>query len=136
MRFDISLQAILFLSFAVLISAQNCSRNKDGRTLECYTCLGRDMENCNKGSTCCKGSCFKLIDVEHNLIIKGCNEGKEEDASMKVRELAVPLYWSKNENVKGESYFCSSKAFCNESATKFHILAIMSSCLFALLWIQ
>lgn len=39
---------------------------------------------------------------EHNVIVKGCVNNKEEDASMKVRELNVPLYWANKEKVKGE----------------------------------
>ncbi|VDL65816.1 unnamed protein product [Nippostrongylus brasiliensis] len=41
---------------------RNCSLNTDGRTMSCYTCMGRDLENCLHGLTCCKGSCFKLVD--------------------------------------------------------------------------
>ena len=34
--------------------------------------------------------------------MKGCVNNREEDASMKVRELNVPLYWANKEKVKGE----------------------------------
>ncbi|KAF8374784.1 hypothetical protein PRIPAC_81213 [Pristionchus pacificus] len=115
----ILLSSLLFLSIAEMVSAEmyqpNCTDNKDGRKLACYSCMGRDMENCDWGLTCCKGSCFKLIDNDHELIVKGCTNGGEEDASMKVRELDVKLYWDKNAKVKGESYFCKGTEFCNSS---------------------
>lgn len=41
--------------------AINCTE-KDG-SKACYTCMGRDMENCETGTVCCSGSCFKLIDI-------------------------------------------------------------------------
>lgn len=44
-----------------------------------------------------------LFIPEHNVIVKGCVNNREEDASMKVRELNVPLYWANKEKVKGES---------------------------------
>uniref|UniRef100_A0A0K0DIT9 Gnk2-homologous domain-containing protein n=1 Tax=Angiostrongylus cantonensis TaxID=6313 RepID=A0A0K0DIT9_ANGCA len=94
-------------SLPTLVSGEviekNCSLNTDGRTMACYTCMGRDMANCLNGITCCKGSCFKLIDAEHNMIVKGCTNDDEEDASMKVRTLNVGLYWVYQEKVKGES---------------------------------
>ncbi|VDM57904.1 unnamed protein product [Angiostrongylus costaricensis] len=112
---------------------KNCSLNTDGRTMACYTCMGRDMANCLHGITCCKGSCFKLIDadhadsnefadegqqwdqvmildklkkriiIEHDMVVKGCTNDDEEDASMKVRTLNVGLYWVYQEKVKGKS---------------------------------
>lgn len=100
--------------------------------MSCYTCMGRDDDNCMHGLTCCKGSCFKLVDEgernceplleksgggeksadqkraggvgfsEHQMIVKGCTNDDEEDASMKVRTLNMALYWVNNEKVKGE----------------------------------
>ncbi|VDO54059.1 unnamed protein product [Haemonchus placei] len=84
------------------VEEKNCSTNTDGRTMSCYTCMGRDMENCMHGVTCCKGSCFKLVDEEHDMIVKGCTNDDEEDASMKVRTLDMGLYWVNNEKVKGK----------------------------------
>ncbi|RCN47141.1 hypothetical protein ANCCAN_06867 [Ancylostoma caninum] len=84
--------------------------------------MGRDMENCMHGLTCCSGSCFKLIDEEHDMVVKGCTSDDEEDASMKVRTLDMPLYWVNNEKVKGgleflgQSYFCKGGDFCNDSS--------------------
>ncbi|CAJ0952815.1 unnamed protein product, partial [Mesorhabditis belari] len=105
---------------------RNCSDQKDGRTLSCYTCLGRDLENCEHGLSCCKGSCFKLVDKKHDVIIKGCTVANEEDASMKMRTLSVPLYWAKDEFVTGESYFCKSQDYCNGvSSTSPYFLLLM-----------
>ncbi|CAJ0587812.1 unnamed protein product, partial [Mesorhabditis spiculigera] len=92
-----------------------CADRKDGRNLSCYTCMGRDLQNCASGLACCSGSCFKLIDKKHEVVLKGCTLANEEDASMKVRTLPVPLYWTKGEKVEGESYFCKSGDFCNEA---------------------
>ncbi|VDM93130.1 unnamed protein product [Litomosoides sigmodontis] len=49
----------LGMSYA-LEAAINCTA-KDG-TNACYTCMGRDMDNCETGTVCCSGACFKLID--------------------------------------------------------------------------
>uniref|UniRef100_A0A8R1HQH4 Uncharacterized protein n=1 Tax=Caenorhabditis japonica TaxID=281687 RepID=A0A8R1HQH4_CAEJA len=94
--------------------------------------MGRDMENCKSGLTCCQGACFKLEDIKHNVIVKGCVNNKEEDASMKVRELNVPLYWANKEKVKGESFFCAGKDFCNQSS-QLSFIASMLSVLLAVL---
>ncbi|KHJ82285.1 hypothetical protein OESDEN_18023 [Oesophagostomum dentatum] len=77
--------------------------------------MGRDMDNCMHGRTCCSGSCFKLVDKEHDMIVKGCTSDDEEDASMKVRKLDMSLYWVNNEKVKGQSFFCKGSDFCNDS---------------------
>uniref|UniRef100_A0A7I4YRH5 DUF2769 domain-containing protein n=1 Tax=Haemonchus contortus TaxID=6289 RepID=A0A7I4YRH5_HAECO len=111
------------------VEEKNCSTNTDGRTMSCYTCMGRDMENCMHGKTCCKGSCFKLVDEEHDMIVKGCTNDDEEDASMKVRTLDMGLYWVKNEKVKGQSFFCKGSDFCNETPA----LSMFSSLITALL---
>ncbi|CAD6199730.1 unnamed protein product [Caenorhabditis auriculariae] len=107
---------LLFIAVAAFANtvegAANCSVSGE---LSCFSCMGRDMENCRSGLTCCKGACFKLQDLVHNVMVKGCVDTKEEDASMKVRELNVPLYWADNEKVKGESFFCNSKDFCNSA---------------------
>lgn len=79
--------------------------------------MGRDDDNCMHGLTCCKGSCFKLVDEEHQMIVKGCTNDDEEDASMKVRTLNMALYWVNNEKVKGQSFFCKGRDFCNVSPT-------------------
>ncbi|EPB75838.1 hypothetical protein ANCCEY_05078 [Ancylostoma ceylanicum] len=106
----------LIASVSGELHQRNCSTNTDGRTLSCYTCMGRDMENCMHGLTCCSGSCFKLVDEEHDMIVKGCTSDDEEDASMKVRTLDMTLYWVNNEKVKGQSYFCKGTEFCNDSS--------------------
>ncbi|KAF1750470.1 hypothetical protein GCK72_017020 [Caenorhabditis remanei] len=97
--------------------------------------MGRDMENCQSGLTCCKGACFKLEDIKHNVIVKGCVNNREEDASMKVRELNVPLYWANKEKVKGESFFCTGKHFCNQTS-RVSLLASFLSVVFAFLVIR
>ncbi|KAJ1362355.1 hypothetical protein KIN20_021880 [Parelaphostrongylus tenuis] len=102
---------------------KNCSLNTDGRTMACYTCMGRDMANCMHGITCCKGSCFKLIDEEHDMVLKGCTNDDEEDASMKVRTLNVGLYWAYHEKVKGQSFFCKGSDFCNDGS----LLSLLTS---------
>ncbi|VDM75950.1 unnamed protein product [Strongylus vulgaris] len=102
---------------------KNCSANEDGRTLSCYTCMGRDMKNCRHGLTCCSGSCFKLVDEEHDMIVKGCTNNDEEDASMKVRTLEMQLYWVNNEKVKGQAFFCKGTDFCNDSS----VLSLITS---------
>ncbi|PIO70004.1 hypothetical protein TELCIR_08153 [Teladorsagia circumcincta] len=97
--------------------------------MSCYTCMGRDMENCMHGLTCCKGSCFKLVDEEHDMIVKGCTNDDEEDASMKVRTLDTGLYWVNHEKVKGQSFFCKGSDFCNDSP----MLSMFSSLIMPLL---
>ncbi|CAI5450422.1 unnamed protein product [Caenorhabditis angaria] len=103
--------------------AQNCSATKGA--FSCYTCMGRDMQNCNWGTTCCKGACYKLEDVAHNLIIKGCVPTREEDASMKVRTLETKLYWTQNEKVKGESFFCNQGDYCNSASTVISMISML-----------
>uniref|UniRef100_A0A0R3S106 TIL domain-containing protein n=1 Tax=Elaeophora elaphi TaxID=1147741 RepID=A0A0R3S106_9BILA len=76
----------------------NCTE-KAG-TNACYTCMGRDMENCETGTVCCSGACFKLIDEKHNLIMKGCTNEDQEDGSMKRRTFDIRLYWAKHIIVK------------------------------------
>ncbi|WKY06841.1 hypothetical protein Q1695_006767 [Nippostrongylus brasiliensis] len=124
---------VLLAAFcAVVVSGgvvdRNCSLNTDGRTMSCYTCMGRDLENCLHGLTCCKGSCFKLVDDEHEMIVKGCTNADEEDASMKVRTLNMGLYWVNDEKVKGQSYFCKGSDFCN-STPELSLLSSLSSAL-------
>ncbi|VDM39039.1 unnamed protein product [Toxocara canis] len=89
----------------------NCSV-KDG-THACYTCMGRDMVNCETGTVCCNGSCFKLVDEQHSLIMKGCTSDEEEDGSMKRKTLDVRLYWSNDERVTGETFYCKGSDYCN-----------------------
>ncbi|KAL3982873.1 hypothetical protein ACH3XW_48885 [Acanthocheilonema viteae] len=89
----------------------NCTE-KAG-THACYTCMGRDMENCETGTVCCSGACFKLIDKKHNLIMKGCTNEDQEDGSMKRRTFDIRLYWVRNEKVTGEAYYCKESDYCN-----------------------
>ncbi|CAI2354497.1 unnamed protein product [Caenorhabditis sp. 36 PRJEB53466] len=112
MRSYLILSVLAVFCAAEASAATNCSAKGE---ITCYSCMGRDMENCQSGLTCCKGACFKLEDIKHNVIVKGCVNNKEEDASMKVRELNVPLYWANKEKVKGESFFCTGKNYCNET---------------------
>lgn len=106
---------------AVTKKVVNCSAGEGfdkAANLSCYTCLGRDMNNCDWGNVCCKGSCYKLVDEEHGLIAKGCSDALEEDGSMKRRSSAVKLYWAENEAIKDEAYYCSSEQFCNGAVTQ------------------
>ncbi|CAB3398450.1 unnamed protein product [Caenorhabditis bovis] len=124
----------ILLLLASLLAAANCAANCTSKgEFSCFSCMGRDMENCESGLTCCQGACFKLEDIKHNVIVKGCVNTKEEDASMKVRELQVPLYWANKELVKGESYFCTGKDFCNSSPTLSSIILAITSALFAII---
>uniref|UniRef100_A0A914WT75 Uncharacterized protein n=1 Tax=Plectus sambesii TaxID=2011161 RepID=A0A914WT75_9BILA len=104
-------------TYAVISKPEvNCSAKmgKDKTaTLSCYTCMGRDSENCDWGNVCCKGSCFKLIDEEHDIIAKGCTNEEHEIGSMRIQDTKVHLYWSKNETLKGEMYYCKGKDYCN-----------------------
>ncbi|CAJ0603928.1 unnamed protein product [Cylicocyclus nassatus] len=122
----IGLLAAIFLigPISAELYERNCSMNTDGRTLSCYTCMGRDMKNCEHGLTCCSGSCFKLVDREHDMIVKGCTNGDEEDASMKIRTLDMQLYWVNNEKVTGQSFFCKGKDFCNTSPVPLLITSV------------
>uniref|UniRef100_A0A1I7XJ58 Secreted protein n=1 Tax=Heterorhabditis bacteriophora TaxID=37862 RepID=A0A1I7XJ58_HETBA len=104
MSHSLVFQLLIVMLFGLVsgeILQKNCSENTDGRSLSCYTCLGRDQINCERGLTCCMGSCFKLVDLDHDLIVKGCVNEDEEDASMKVRTLDINLYWANGEKVKG-----------------------------------
>ncbi|KAK6111253.1 putative integral membrane protein [Brugia pahangi] len=95
----------------------NCTE-KSG-TNACYTCMGRDMENCQTGTVCCSGACFKLIDEKHNLIMKGCTNEDQEDGSMKRRTFDIRLYWVRNEKVTGEAFYCKGSDYCNATSIKF-----------------
>ncbi|KAK0398425.1 hypothetical protein QR680_002586 [Steinernema hermaphroditum] len=131
---------IALLSFVLLANAviawdtrYNCSANTEGASLTCYTCMGRDMTDCDSGRVCCKGSCFKLIDKVHDLIVKGCTEEDQEDGSMKKRELDVKLYWADNEKVRGESYFCNKEDLCNSQITATLAFSLTLICAFVAL---
>ncbi|KAK0398429.1 hypothetical protein QR680_002586 [Steinernema hermaphroditum] len=127
---------IALLSFVLLANAviawdtrYNCSANTEGASLTCYTCMGRDMTDCDSG----RGSCFKLIDKVHDLIVKGCTEEDQEDGSMKKRELDVKLYWADNEKVRGESYFCNKEDLCNSQITATLAFSLTLICAFVAL---
>ena len=112
----------------------NCTANKE-RPLACYSCLGRDFLNCNWGLTCCKGSCFKLIDTKHQLIVKGCVSKEEKDRSMTYREdLPIRLYWANDERVEGEAYYCNKGDRCNAATTVSSVATIGFSVLLARLF--
>lgn len=104
-------------SFAVYNKPEiNCTERKGkdkSGPLACYTCMGRDMENCDWGTVCCKGACFKLVDEEHDIIAKGCTNEPQEDGSMRIRDTTVKLHWAKNEPLKGEMYYCTKNDYCN-----------------------
>uniref|UniRef100_A0A915BHR9 Secreted protein n=2 Tax=Parascaris univalens TaxID=6257 RepID=A0A915BHR9_PARUN len=93
----------------------NCTA-KEG-TQACYTCMGRDMENCEMGTVCCSGSCFKLVDEKHDLIMKGCTNEHQEDGSMKRKTLDVKLYWVHDEKVTGETFYCKGSDYCNTASS-------------------
>ncbi|VDK18222.1 unnamed protein product, partial [Anisakis simplex] len=92
----------------------NCSLQAG--THACYTCMGRDMENCDRETVCCPGSCFKLVDEKHALIMKGCTKEDQEDGSMKRRTLDVKLYWVNDEKVTGETFYCKGSDYCNDGS--------------------
>ncbi|EGT37581.1 hypothetical protein CAEBREN_13970 [Caenorhabditis brenneri] len=130
MRAYLLLSFVAALCISETLAATNCTTKGE---ISCYSCMGRDMENCQSGLTCCKGACFKLEDIKHNVIVKGCVNNREEDASMKVRELNVPLYWANKEKVKGESFFCTGKDFCNETSRASLFASVFSMILAALI---
>lgn len=82
--------------------------------------MGRDMSNCETGTVCCGGACYKLVDEKHNLIMKGCTNEDEEDGSMKRKTLNVKLYWVRNEKVTGKAYYCKGSEYCNASSVSFN----------------
>ncbi|EFO98884.1 hypothetical protein CRE_19667 [Caenorhabditis remanei] len=132
MRYYLLMVFMAACCFSETLASTNCTIKGE---ISCYSCMGRDMENCQSGLTCCKGACFKLEDIKHNVIVKGCVNNREEDASMKVRELNVPLYWANKEKVKGESFFCTGKHFCNQTS-RVSLLASFLSVVFAFLVIR
>ncbi|VDK30452.1 unnamed protein product [Gongylonema pulchrum] len=116
MRLDVYPTGIFILSY-VVEEKVNCTQ-RDG-AYACYTCMGRDMDNCETGTVCCRGACFKLVDKKHNLITKGCTNDDQEDGSMKRKTLDVQLYWVHNEKVTGEAYYCKGSDYCNAGASIF-----------------
>ncbi|TMS38012.1 hypothetical protein L596_004828 [Steinernema carpocapsae] len=126
--------AVVLGSGSAADASYNCSTNTKGATLTCFTCMGRDMTECDTGRVCCKGSCFKLIDEEHELIVKGCTEEEQEDGSMKRRELDVKLYWAEGEKVKGESYFCNKDDLCNSQTEPTITVPVVVATLFVALF--
>ncbi|VDD94900.1 unnamed protein product, partial [Enterobius vermicularis] len=96
------------LTFAV-ISQPNCTaKNK----FACYVCLGESLTDCRSEETvCCSGACYKLVDIEHQVILKGCTPDKEEDGSMKIRSYDVRV--RNDEPVKGQTFFCNEGEYCN-----------------------
>ncbi|CAG9535215.1 unnamed protein product [Cercopithifilaria johnstoni] len=117
-NFHAGLLILFYLGISNAVETMvNCTL-KNG-TNACYTCMGRDMENCETGTVCCSGSCFKLIDKKHNLIMKGCTNEDQEDGSMKRRTLDIRLYWVRNEKVLGETYYCKGSDYCNAGSTQF-----------------
>uniref|UniRef100_A0A0N5AH35 Secreted protein n=1 Tax=Syphacia muris TaxID=451379 RepID=A0A0N5AH35_9BILA len=80
------------------ITQPNCTeKNK----IACYVCFGESLAECESEETvCCTGACFKLVDKDHQIILKGCTPDQEEDGSMKIRSYDVKV--KNDEVVKGE----------------------------------
>jgi len=104
-------------------------KDSDGTTpFSCYSCLGRDLDNCESGQTCCQTACYKLVDERHSLIAKGCwDKGTDkvkdtpENESARTYKTDVELPWepkvdNKPQHIKGLAHYCNTK-FCN-SATR------------------
>uniref|UniRef100_A0A914WEH3 Uncharacterized protein n=1 Tax=Plectus sambesii TaxID=2011161 RepID=A0A914WEH3_9BILA len=98
----------------------NCSASVDedaSATLLCHTCMGGDSEGCNGGATCCTGSCFKLIDEEHDIVARGCRNESQEDGSVSSWVTNVKLYWGNNELLQGRAYYCNNENYCNRGSS-------------------
>ncbi|KRX26707.1 hypothetical protein T07_1227 [Trichinella nelsoni] len=95
-------------------AATTTSVSENGAPFRCYTCLGRDFDNCQSGSVQCAGTCWKIIDQEHELIAKGCTaEQKEDGAEEQNLNTRVQLPWTKDlETIQGVIYYCTGD-FCN-----------------------
>ncbi|KAL1246258.1 ATP-dependent zinc metalloprotease FtsH [Trichinella spiralis] len=73
------------------------SVSENGAPFRCYTCLGRDFDNCQSGSVQCAGTCWKIIDQEHELIAKGCTAEQKEDGTEEQNlNTRVQLPWTKD----------------------------------------
>jgi len=142
------LLAVVFCLFYINVYCQektenvNCSVAIPG-SMSCFTCLGRDSENCEWGQTCCKTACFKLIDQKHDIIAKGCwNEDSDylkqlpEDDSARSYTTTVALPWSNNELLKGMAHYCTKGNFCNSATRPVAILSSFMALLLALLVIN
>ncbi|KRZ72981.1 PiggyBac transposable element-derived protein 4 [Trichinella papuae] len=90
------------------------SVSENGTPFRCYTCLGRDFDNCQSGSVHCAGSCWKIIDHDHELIAKGCTAQQREDGTVDQNlNTRVQLPWTKDlETIHGVIYYCTGD-FCN-----------------------
>uniref|UniRef100_A0A5S6QY68 Uncharacterized protein n=1 Tax=Trichuris muris TaxID=70415 RepID=A0A5S6QY68_TRIMR len=93
--------SLLFSLFALVtqcLDAQSPEEKKSKEGIfECYTCLGRNYENCMFGQTLCAGACWKMIDEKHELIAKGCTaEDKSDNKEESDVDTKVKLPWSPN----------------------------------------
>ncbi|VDO97619.1 unnamed protein product [Soboliphyme baturini] len=87
--------------------------DKANATFSCYTCLGRDYENCLAGHVTCAGACWKLIDERHSLIAKGCTSAMKKAGMSEEIDTGVKLPWTDySETIKGIAHFCTHD-FCN-----------------------
>lgn len=59
---------MVYLEFTCAVEdAVNCTLKSGNHA--CYTCMGRDMDNCVTGTVCCNGACFKLVDKSQLLLV-------------------------------------------------------------------
>ncbi|KRY18114.1 hypothetical protein T12_1654 [Trichinella patagoniensis] len=107
-------QLILPVFCAESSAATTTSVSENGAPFRCYTCLGRDFDNCQSGSVQCAGTCWKIIDQEHELIAKGCTAEQKEDGTEEQNlNTRVQLPWTKDlETIRGVIYYCTGD-FCN-----------------------
>ncbi|KFD70677.1 hypothetical protein M514_10455 [Trichuris suis] len=128
--------AAITLLLALFAALQQCSsaettkeKSREGSTFECYTCLGRDYDNCIFGQTRCAGACWKMIDEKHELIAKGCTaEDKSDNEQESGVDTRVKLPWSPNgaETIQGAVYYCKGD-WCNgaDQSTQTKLIAFL-----------
>jgi len=110
-----------------------------GREFSCYSCLGRDWDNCETGQTCCKTACFKIMDDDHSIIAKGCWAEITDDIkqvpkhkSARSYETSVQLPWANNTLLGGMGYFCT-ESYCNAASRPVGIVTSMLALLLAMM---
>lgn len=129
--------------FLTSVSADNSKR------LQCHTCLGRDWDNCERGTVTChngthNGVCFKVVDHKKYITAKGCDYSRTSvsDGGDTVENVVVPgvkLYWEEGSpDLQGTAYYCQTidpTKFCNAGSLVQYstglLLAILLICIWA-----
>ncbi|CDW53655.1 hypothetical protein TTRE_0000192001 [Trichuris trichiura] len=124
----------LLLAFFAALHQCSCTESTKEKSregiFECYTCLGRDYDNCMFGQTLCAGACWKMIDEKHELIAKGCTAEQKPDNQQESKvDTKVKLPWSPNgaETIQGTVYYCKGD-WCNgaEQSTQTKLIAFLT----------